>query len=82
MTEYLVEWKIDIDADNPVDAAKQARRIHLDPESTALEFQVTDTKTDEKVDVDLDEFYETEENSCTCETNSLYNTTMNVTQKY
>ncbi len=61
MAEYLVEWKIDIDADNPVDAAKQARHIHLDPESTALVFQVTDTKTSVKVDVDLDEFYETEE---------------------
>jgi len=61
MAEYLVEWKIDIDADNPVDAAKQARRIHLDPESTALVFQVTDTKTNEKVDVDLDELCETEE---------------------
>ena len=23
MAEYLVEWKIDIDADNPADAAKQ-----------------------------------------------------------
>src|SRR4030067_873293 len=61
MAEYLVEWKIDIDAENPVDAAKQARRIHLDPESTALVFQVTDTKTDVKVDVDLDEFCEMEE---------------------
>jgi predicted Zn-ribbon and HTH transcriptional regulator len=61
MTEYLVEWKIDIDAKNPLDAAKQARRIHLDPESTALVFQVTDTKTNEKVDVDLDELCETKE---------------------
>ena len=61
MAEYLVEWKIDIDAKNPLDAAKQARLIHLDPASTATVFQVTDTKTDEKVDVDLDEFYETEE---------------------
>ena len=61
MAEYLVEWKIDIDAENPLEAAKQARHIHLDPESTALVFQVTDTKTNEKVDVDLDEFYEMEE---------------------
>ncbi|MBU3968416.1 MAG: hypothetical protein KKG76_13780 [Euryarchaeota archaeon] len=61
MAEYLVEWKIDIDAENPLDAAKQARCIHLDPESTATVFQVTDTKTNEKVDVDLDELCETEE---------------------
>ncbi len=61
MAEYLVEWKIDIDAENPLDAAKQARRIHLEPGSTATVFQVTDTKTDVKVDVDLDELYETEE---------------------
>jgi hypothetical protein len=58
MAEYLVEWKIDLDAENPLDAAKQAKRIHLDPESTALVFQVTDKKTGKKVDVDLDEFYD------------------------
>ena len=29
MAEYLVEWKIDIDAKNPLDSAKQARLIHL-----------------------------------------------------
>ncbi len=61
MAEYLVEWKIDIDAENPLEAAKQARRIHLEPGSTATVFQVTDTKTNEKVDVDLDELCETEE---------------------
>jgi predicted Zn-ribbon and HTH transcriptional regulator len=61
MAEYLVEWRIDINADNPVDAAKQARLIHQEPGSTATVFQVTDTKTNEKVDVDLDELCETEE---------------------
>jgi hypothetical protein len=40
MTEYLVEWKIDIDAENPLEAAKQARRIHLEPRSTATVFRV------------------------------------------
>jgi hypothetical protein len=52
MAEYLVEWKIDIDAENPLDAAKQARRIHLEPGSTATVFQVTDTKTNESKDAD------------------------------
>jgi hypothetical protein len=39
---YRVEWNIDIEADTPEDAAKQAIEIHRDHESTATIFQVTD----------------------------------------
>lgn len=39
--QYLVEWKIDIDADNPEEAAVQAFIAMRDPESTATVFHVT-----------------------------------------
>ena len=51
MTRYLVSWEIDIDADTPEDAAKQALEIHRDPESTAEVFKVQ-TAVDEWV-IDL-----------------------------
>jgi hypothetical protein len=40
MTEYNVVWRIDIEAGTPVQAAKLARAIQLDPESTATVFQI------------------------------------------
>ena len=42
MTEYLVTWKIDIDADSPEEAAAQALICQRDPESTATIFEVTE----------------------------------------
>lgn len=48
MTEYRVTWTIDIDADTPRDAARQARTFQLDPTSTATVFQV-----DGGADIDL-----------------------------
>jgi len=44
MPEYLVTWKIDIEASNPKEAAKQALEIMRDPESTATVFEVEDKK--------------------------------------
>ena len=41
MAQYLVEWKIDIDANSPEEAAAQALYIQRDVESTALVFDVT-----------------------------------------
>lgn len=38
--EYLVSWKIDIDADSPTEAAARAQEILLDPENTAWCFDV------------------------------------------
>ncbi len=38
--EYLVSWKIDIDADSPTEAATMAQKILLDPENTAWCFDV------------------------------------------
>ena len=41
MPSYHVTWNIDIDADTPEAAAREARRIQADPESTATVFSVS-----------------------------------------
>ena len=38
--EYLVRWTIDIDADTPEDAARQAREYQLDPDAIVGVFDV------------------------------------------
>lgn len=54
MKTYRVEWAIDIDADDPVDAAKRAREIQMDPASSATVFDVIEHDGDgEAVQVDL-----------------------------
>ena len=42
MTTYSVNWSIDIEAESPVEAARQALEIHRDPNSTATVFDVYD----------------------------------------
>jgi len=37
---HRVIWEIDIEADSPEEAAKEARSIQLDPESEAVVFRV------------------------------------------
>jgi hypothetical protein len=44
MTEYRVKWEIDIDADNPVDAARKARAAQIRPGTTATVFSVGDRR--------------------------------------
>lgn len=41
MQDYLVEWAINLDADNRIDAVDRAVEILRDPESTATIFHVT-----------------------------------------
>ena len=41
-TEYSVTWKIDVDAVNPTDAARQALMIMRDKKSIATVFEVTE----------------------------------------
>jgi hypothetical protein len=55
MTNYLVSWEIDIDADSPLDAAERALEIQRRPDSIATVFAVRD-ETGESVEVDLDEY--------------------------
>jgi len=38
--DYLVTWNITVEAESPEEAAKLAREIQLDPDSSALFFDV------------------------------------------
>jgi len=53
--EYHVMWEIDIEADNPVEAAIFAKQIQLDRNSIANMFTVTDMQC-VMTDIDLDEY--------------------------
>lgn len=52
--EYLVTWTIDLTADSPREAARQALTIQRDPKSWATVFTVTDWRGIE-VEVDIDD---------------------------
>lgn len=54
MTTYRVIWTIDVDAETPNEAARNALRIQRDTDSEATYFVVTDTLDNETVAVDLD----------------------------
>lgn len=59
-TEYTVRWVIEIDAPNPLTAAREARRIMRDPDNTGLVFEVesppcmTSSKTTTTVTTTID----------------------------
>jgi hypothetical protein len=54
MADYLVEWSCEIEADNPVEAARMALEMHRDPTSTATVFTVIGTDmTSTEVDLDV-----------------------------
>ena len=42
MTDYYIEWSIDLEADSPRDAARKALEIMRDPASIATCFNVYD----------------------------------------
>lgn len=44
MPDYLVTWQINIEADDPEDAAIEAQRIQRNPESTATCFDVQEVR--------------------------------------
>jgi hypothetical protein len=46
MPIYLVEWAIDIEADNPREAAKVARQYQVKPDTSALVFTVKEHDSD------------------------------------
>lgn len=54
-TKYLVGWTIDIEAESPVDAAKQALAIQRNPNSIATVFTVHREGADGVTTVDLTE---------------------------
>ena len=61
---YRVVWEIDVDADDPVEAAKQARKLQ-EPGTSALVFDVVGKKG-KKTRVDLDSAYIDPENIKCC----------------
>lgn len=59
MPSYLVTWEIDVDADDPVQAALEAYRLMRAPDSLANVFDVIECDSDgEAVRVDLQEQWE------------------------
>jgi len=40
MTQYVVKWVIDVEADSAAEAAQQARIIQLDPDNIATCFEI------------------------------------------
>ena len=54
MDEYFVTWRIELSANSPEDAARQAREIQLDPDSTALVYRVSGPRG-EQYAIDLEE---------------------------
>lgn len=55
MADYLVEWRVDLEATGPKKAAMEALSMHRDQGSTATVFEVTNKKTGTKFLVDLSE---------------------------
>lgn len=55
MADYLVEWRVDLEATGPKKAAMEALSMHRDQGSTATVFEVTNKKTGAKFLVDLSE---------------------------
>lgn len=55
MTEYIVTWQMDIEAESPLEAAKEALRIHRDPASIATIFTVQEKdRSDGPITIDVD----------------------------
>ncbi len=53
--EYKVTWTVDVEADDPVEAAREALRIQRDPESVATYFEVQKHGSDVVFPVDLED---------------------------
>lgn len=51
MPDYLVTWEIDVTAETPVEAAREALRIQRNPESIATVFGVADGFDVRRVDL-------------------------------
>ena len=58
LKEYLVEWTIELNAESPEDAARQALAIQRDPESTANVFICFADSKAVRIDLDALEDYD------------------------
>lgn len=54
MSNYLVTWEIELEANSPEEAAKEAMKFQRDPDGWASMFTVWDTKTGKSEDVDIE----------------------------
>jgi len=54
MSAYRVIWEIDVEADSPVEAAREALDIQRDVDSTATFFEVTDKTLHVTTSIDLE----------------------------
>ena len=54
MSDYLVKWEIDIEADSPEEAAELARKWQKDTSAGVGAFNVVRPQTDEEWFIDLD----------------------------
>ena len=54
MTWYLVKWEVDLWADSPEEAARQAREVQLDKGSTATCFNIVDNSKNKQFFIDLE----------------------------
>jgi formylmethanofuran dehydrogenase subunit E len=61
MADFLLTWKIDIDADTPEEAVAQALAIQRDPYSSALHFTVLNKETNEETEIEGEELIEDDE---------------------
>ena len=55
MPDYVVRWEIDITADSPREAAKEALEIQRDSQSIAMAFDVIDDATSVTNYIDLED---------------------------
>lgn len=53
--EYKVTWTVDVEADDPVEAARKALEIQRDPESIATLFEVQKHDSHVVLPVDLED---------------------------
>ena len=58
MPSYYITWDIQIEADSPEDAAREALEIQRNPESIATVFTVVDEETNAAAVIDADEIAE------------------------
>jgi hypothetical protein len=54
MSEYLVRWEIEVEANSPEEAAQEALEIQRDPFHEATAFEVRKSSTGEIYQIDLD----------------------------
>jgi hypothetical protein len=59
--DYFVSWEIEVKADNPVEAARQARAAQTQPGTRSTVFQVYNEDAEDAVRVDLTAIAEEEQ---------------------